>query len=292
MQSPVKKIYITQAFGANPSYYSKWGLNGHNGIDFRAFLPDGNRCYEGEKSPVFAPHDGEIKENFYDSAGYGNYVKIESSIEGSVLGHFSSRCKLAIGTKVKKGDFIAYQGTTGASTGIHLHWGYYRLPRNRANGYNGFINQQGLYSAYQTESENMAKVELDSATFENLVAKSTKYDEIEKLGYGNDATAIKKAFDTLTSQKKEAEELASKYKKQVVELLSLNGELTEDLSDLGVVLSDKDTKIAELEKKLKECGEAPEEKPEDDEEEKGLGYFLTNAWNIIWSKIKNWKEEK
>lgn len=291
MQSPVKKIYITQAFGANPSYYSKWGLNGHNGIDFRAFLPDGSRCYSGEQSPVFAPHDGVIKENYYDSVGYGNYVKIESSIEGSVLAHFSSKCKLAIGTKVKKGDFIAYQGTTGNSTGIHLHWGYYRLPRNRANGYNGFINQQGLYSAYQTESENMSKVELDSATFERLVDKSNKYDAIEALGYGSTANTIKTRFTLLEDRKKEAEELASKYKKQVDDLLSLNEKLTEDISDLGVVVTNKDIEIAELEKKLEKCGEAPEEKPEE-EEERGLGYFLTNAWNIIWSQIKNWKEKK
>lgn len=90
MQSPVKKEYITQTFGANPASYSRFGLKGHNGIDYRAFLPNGERCSEGGKSEVFAPHDGKVIECAFDAGGYGNYVKIESVTQGSVLAHFSS----------------------------------------------------------------------------------------------------------------------------------------------------------------------------------------------------------
>jgi murein DD-endopeptidase MepM/ murein hydrolase activator NlpD len=147
MQSPVKKIYITQVFGVNRSAYARFGLKGHNGIDYRAFLPSGQRCYQGGKSEVFAPHDGVIKECRFDS-GYGNYVKIESHTQGSVLAHFSSIPLLDIGQEVKMGEFIGFQGTTGNSTGIHLHWGWYPVPRDRGNGYNGYVNQEGKYTEF------------------------------------------------------------------------------------------------------------------------------------------------
>ena len=81
MQSPVKKIFITQIFGANPNAYAQYGLKGHNGLDFRAFNPDGSRCYEGNKSEVFAPHGGKVLENSLD-ASYGWYVIIQEDKQG------------------------------------------------------------------------------------------------------------------------------------------------------------------------------------------------------------------
>jgi len=153
LNSPVKKIYITQKFGVNASAYAKFGLKGHNGIDYRAFLPNGNRAYSGGVSEVFAPHSGKIIENALDANGYGNYIKIENDKYGSVLAHFSSKSPLAVGSSVKIGQLVGYQGTTGNSTGIHLHWGFYKHPRNRANGYAGFINQEGLYKSYGSNQE-------------------------------------------------------------------------------------------------------------------------------------------
>lgn len=182
MQSPVKKEYITQIFGANPAAYAQFGLKGHNGIDYRAFLPDGTRCYEAGKSEVFCPHDGKIIENAYDANGYGNYVKIENEIEGSVLAHFGSLCTYPVGTEVKIGQFLAYQGTTGNSSGIHLHWGYYKKPRDRSNGYAGFINQAGLYEPYQ-EVNMPETVAVEKAVFEELVRKSSEYDKLVASGY-------------------------------------------------------------------------------------------------------------
>lgn len=198
MQSPVKKIFITQKFGANPSSYSKFGLKGHNGIDYRAFLPNGERCHEGGKSEVFAPHDGKIIENTLDAKGYGWYVKIENTKEGSVLGHFSAHSPCKIGTMVKEGQLIGYQGTTGNSTGIHLHWGYYKIPRDRANGYAGFINQEGLYKPFnQSMPENTQadKIEIEKKLFEELVSKATKYDNFKNMGFDNPET-VKVQLDT------------------------------------------------------------------------------------------------
>jgi hypothetical protein len=181
MKSPVKKIFITQKFGANPDAYAKFGLKGHNGLDYRAFLPNGDRCYEGGKSEVFAPHDGKIIENALDSNGYGNYIKIENDKEGSVMGHFSSKSPKAVGSTVKEGEFVGYQGTTGNSTGIHLHWGYYKFPRDRQNGYGGFINQEGLYEPW---GATMMYKGLDLTNQESMkVAVDVWYEVVTKKLY-------------------------------------------------------------------------------------------------------------
>ena len=120
----------TQGFGENPQIYSRFGMKGHNGHDYA--LPTG--------TPVLAPHDGKIVEATNDPTGYGNYLKIESSSEGSVLAHLQ-KFAVSVGQQVKEGDVIGYSNNTGFSTGAHLHWGYYRIPRDRANGYAGFIDQ-------------------------------------------------------------------------------------------------------------------------------------------------------
>jgi hypothetical protein len=168
LQSPVKKIFVTQVFGVNPASYAKFGYKGHNGIDFRAFLPNGNRASAGGVSEVFAPHGGKVIENALDSNGYGWYIKIEDAIQGSTLAHFSHQSPCKVGETVNIGQFVGFQGTTGNSTGIHLHWGYYKHPRNRSNGYGGYINQEGLYAPYKETMQDQ---------YGDMVWKSTQHDE-------------------------------------------------------------------------------------------------------------------
>jgi murein DD-endopeptidase MepM/ murein hydrolase activator NlpD len=187
MKSPVKKEYVTQIFGANPAAYAQFGYKGHNGIDFRAFLSNGDRCYLGGQSEVFSPHDGKIIENALDTNGYGWYVKIESAIEGSVMGHFSSQSPKAVGTMVKEGDFIGYQGTTGNSTGIHLHWGYYKHPRDRQNGYGGFINQAGLYQSW---GETTMPTDLEVCLADRQKFWNERDELYRALGVDNQAAAL------------------------------------------------------------------------------------------------------
>jgi murein DD-endopeptidase MepM/ murein hydrolase activator NlpD len=134
MQKPFKQDFkLTQGFGENPASYAKFNMKGHNGLDYG--LPSG--------TDVVAPHSGKVIEVAYDEFGYGNYIKIENDKEGSVLAHLQESL-VSIGTVVSEGQLIAHSDNTGNSTGPHLHWGYYTFPRNRQNGYAGFIDQLPL----------------------------------------------------------------------------------------------------------------------------------------------------
>lgn len=176
MIHPVKKVYVTQVFGANPLSYAKFGFKGHNGIDYRAFLDNGDRCYESGVSKIYAPHGGKVIENAYDADGYGYYLKIENDVEGSVLAHFHGKSLLAVGSTVKEGDFIATQGTTGNSTGIHLHWGYYRIPRDRSNGYGGMINQE----PYLKNTDTGANMDEITKLKEQLEEATKQKEELQR----------------------------------------------------------------------------------------------------------------
>lgn len=132
---------ISQEFGLNPQLYSRFqvkqpdgsmaAMKGHNGMDWA--------CPTG--TVIKAPHSGRVIEATYDQDGYGYYVKLENDKEGSVLAHLDS-IKVQVGYFLAEGDIIGTSDNTGYSTGAHLHWGYYVLPRNRANGYSGFQDQR------------------------------------------------------------------------------------------------------------------------------------------------------
>ncbi|EPI5815264.1 phage tail spike protein [Enterococcus hirae] len=86
----------------------------HNGID----LINGN-----PNTPIFAALDGEVVQagaNYYD--WYGNYVVIKHN-NGKWTGYAHlSRIDVSVGQKVQKGAQIGLMGTTGPSTGEHLHF--------------------------------------------------------------------------------------------------------------------------------------------------------------------------
>lgn len=161
MRKPFDGDYIlTQGFGQNPEDYKQFGLAGHNGLDYG--LPMRTR--------VLSPHHGKVIEATLDPQGYGLYIKIENDKEGSVLAHFAE-LRVGVGDLIEEGQLIAYSDTSGNSTGPHLHWGYYLLPRDRTNGYAGFIDQISLIN-------KMSGTFVDEKTFINLVAKSSGYDQV------------------------------------------------------------------------------------------------------------------
>ncbi len=85
----------------------------HWGVDYAA--PKG--------SAVYAGGDGVIVAAKYNG-GYGKYIKIRHNSEFSTAyGHLNGYAKgIRSGVRVKQGQLIAYVGSTGRSTGPHLHY--------------------------------------------------------------------------------------------------------------------------------------------------------------------------
>ena len=76
-------------------------------------------------SPVYAVLDGVVQ-TAGRAGGYGNFLKIQHGGNlGTGYGHLS-RFAVSAGQRVRQGQVIAYVGSTGISTGPHLHWEVWR----------------------------------------------------------------------------------------------------------------------------------------------------------------------
>jgi len=122
-----KRPIITQGFGERPEVYKQFGMDGHNGIDFRA----------KKGTPVYASHDGFVKFKDSGSTGYGKHIRIRDpqGLRETVYAHLSAEAVFT-GEFVHAGDFIGYSGNTGFSTAAHLHWGYRTLKKGRGDVFN------------------------------------------------------------------------------------------------------------------------------------------------------------
>ena len=109
---PVNSRTITQGYGENPEFYAKFGLPGHEGLDFRA--PEGSRIY--------AVWDGIVKRISTDlSHPYGNFVVIQHANDYTTTYAHLSRIDVKENQTVYSDESIGLAGNTGNSFGAHLH---------------------------------------------------------------------------------------------------------------------------------------------------------------------------
>jgi murein DD-endopeptidase MepM/ murein hydrolase activator NlpD len=105
---------ITSGFGMRRHPILRY-LRMHSGVDFGG----------GYGAPIYAVTDGRV-EIAGRKGGYGNFVKINHGDNlASGYGHMS-RIAVRAGSYVRKGQIIGYIGSTGLSTGPHLHYELYR----------------------------------------------------------------------------------------------------------------------------------------------------------------------
>lgn len=142
MRQPLKTPFrISQKFGNvfisnGKNVYGEMGMDGHNGIDM---VPAANN--EGVTDwNVYSPISGIVVEASFDKNGYGNYVRLEDDQGFHVLGHMESFV-VKVGFHMMAGDLIGIVGSTGNSTGRHLHWGFRPKPLNLNNGFKGYVDQ-------------------------------------------------------------------------------------------------------------------------------------------------------
>ncbi|CAA6819065.1 MAG: Membrane proteins related to metalloendopeptidases [uncultured Sulfurovum sp.] len=118
MQKPLKHVRITSPF-TNRRFHpvlKRW--KAHHGTDFGA----------RRGTPILAAADGEVIFSGW-KGGYGKVIKIQHKDGYVTLYAHQSRLKVNKGTSVKAGQIIGYVGSTGRSTGPHLHFGLYKNGR-------------------------------------------------------------------------------------------------------------------------------------------------------------------
>lgn len=112
-RTPINNARITSSFSNSRKHPVLGYTRAHKGVDFRA----------STGTPIPAAGAGRVVARGYNS-GHGNYIKIRhnSSFE-TLYAHMSRFAKgVVVGTNVKQGQTIGYVGSTGLSTGPHLHY--------------------------------------------------------------------------------------------------------------------------------------------------------------------------
>jgi hypothetical protein len=233
----------TQLFGENPDNYAKFGLKGHNGLDWG--LPDG--------TDLLAPFAGKVVEVGWDATGYGLYMKIENDKEGCILAHLKDNL-LAINADCTEGQLIAHSDNTGNSTGPHLHFGYYLKPCDKNNGYSGYIDPEPYLPGYEptilvTIKDNEANIRL--ASFYQMVC------ELLGLPRDSDISEVKRVIrqknedlqKALTETKEYKDGLDAANKKignMTVEIAHLKTQITTNPQSPPVVTEVKGITVREL----------------------------------------------
>ena len=112
-RTPINNARITSSFSNRRKHPVLGYTRAHKGVDFRA----------STGTPIPAAGAGRVVARGYNS-GHGNYIKLRhnSSFE-TLYAHMSRFAKgVVVGTTVKQGQTIGYVGSTGLSTGPHLHY--------------------------------------------------------------------------------------------------------------------------------------------------------------------------
>lgn len=107
------QVVITQEYGVPNGYYRK---GYHTGVDYAL----------NEGHPLVSPTYGKVIDTGFEpspSNGRGHFIVIEG-VDGVThhLYHMKSAPLVLTGKTLSEGSKIGYVGSTGASTGPHLHW--------------------------------------------------------------------------------------------------------------------------------------------------------------------------
>lgn len=223
---------LSQLFGQNPDWYAPFGLKGHNGLDYA--VPTGTK--------LFSCINGTVIEAQLDKTGYGNYIKIENDTCGVLYGHLS-KFLVKVGDNVKAGDLIGLSGNTGNSTGPHLHFGVFPKPRDRQNGYAGYINPLDTKLIEWVDDLDFGGNESDK----KIQELQKELDEMRdsRNEWRNKYKTLEESLSELQKQLDVQKEHVSSLQKSQSELNLQNSNLKSDITrleyEIGLKVSDIET---------------------------------------------------
>ena len=201
---------------SNYGYRAKFGRM-HKGIDLQIRSND----------TIYAAFDGKVRLTNYEARGYGNYVILRHPNElETVYGHLN-KILVKPNQVVKAGQPIALGGSTGRSTGPHLHF------ETRYMGY--AINPSAIFD-FQNQTTHTDTYTFSKSTYtkaRNYAPKSTlaknQSENSYKNGNNERSTYTVKRGDTLSS-------IARSYGMSATTLRKINGLTSADKIAAGQVL--------------------------------------------------------
>lgn len=150
LRTPVDGARITSTFGARR--HPILGYNrAHKGVDFGA----------GQGTPILAAGDGVVLEA-RRWAGYGNWLRIRHAGQWDTgYAHISRYAPgVRAGSRVRQGQVVAYVGSTGMSTGPHLHYEVW-LKGQRVNPIGAKVPQGTILAGSELASFKAQKSRID-----------------------------------------------------------------------------------------------------------------------------------
>ena len=113
LKNPVNFKYISSGYTTGKRYISTFNTStGHRAIDYAAKVG----------TPIRSVGEGKIVYSGWNNKGYGNYISIRhNSIYTTNYAHLS-KIYVSYGQSINQGDIIGLVGSTGFSTGPHLHY--------------------------------------------------------------------------------------------------------------------------------------------------------------------------
>ena len=153
MKTPVKGARMSSKFGIRTHPITR-RVRMHKGIDFAARTG----------TPIMSAGDGVV---IYRGrkGGYGNYILVRHNSEYcTAYAHLSRFANISVGSRVSQKQVIGYVGTTGHSTGPHLHFEVHRHGRQ--------VNPMGIQSipTQVLEKKEMQKFQTARAKLDQQVA--------------------------------------------------------------------------------------------------------------------------
>ncbi|MDY6924821.1 MAG: M23 family metallopeptidase [Pseudomonadota bacterium] len=109
--APLKGYAVNSAYGLR-RLAGEAAARHHKGVDIAA--PQG--------TSVFVASEGEVVDTGYDSGGYGRFIEVRHPNGMTTLYAHLSRVDVARGDRLGDGERIGLVGSTGRSTGPHLHF--------------------------------------------------------------------------------------------------------------------------------------------------------------------------
>ena len=151
---------VSYIYGNSAAYLDQF----HKGIDISTKT----------SKEVIAVASGTVIKNEFDADGYGNYIIIDHGNGLATLyAHLIEKSTVQLNATVKKGDPIGMTGTTGNSTGIHLHYEVRKdSDNNKKFDYNETVDPVEYYNVEPNTKKGW------TVEYEELLLDSTHRDNL------------------------------------------------------------------------------------------------------------------